>query len=182
MATNSTRSEAEDHLLQLLQMVNEWLRFAEAKNAALLGLSGLSLTAVLGFVTQVEAIGNWAAGLLVVGSGLWIASTLALTVSFLPRTDLLNITSRLSSTPDESDNLYYFAHLAKFDAAGLLQALDLQSEPEAPRYRFEKDLADQLIANSRITNDKLGAFQMATKGWGVGLVLVASGVLSVLWG
>lgn len=161
-------------------MVNEWLRFAEAKNAGLLGLSGLSLTAVLGFVAQVEGFGRWSGGMLLGGIVLWLVSILITAVSFLPRTDLLNISSRLEGTPEASDNLYYYGHLAKLDVQSLLGSLGINSNDQSPRYRFEKNLAEQVIANSRITTDKLHAFELATKIWMVGLVPTTGSVLTVL--
>jgi hypothetical protein len=176
------RSEAEDHLLQMLQMVNEWLRFAETKNAGLVAVSGVGLVALLTYVADLKGFAWWEGGALFVGGVLWLFATLLATVSFLPRMDLLNVLSRVSGTPTDSDNLYYYAHLAQLEAETLLTALGIGSVPDGPRYRFEKDLANQVIANSRITNEKLELFQWATICWCIGLLIVAISVFSIGWG
>lgn len=178
MAQGSLRSVAEEHLLTLLQMVNEWLRFAETKNAGLLAFSGLSVTAVLSFTAQVDEFeSKWGAGFLVFGSALWLVSAVITALSFVPKTDLLNIVSRLDDPPEESDNLYYYRHLAKYNAQDLLENLGVPKDNVSPRYRFEKYLAQQVITNSRITNSKLVAFQWATKAWILGLVGVTIGTI-----
>jgi len=182
MDSSTPRSEVEEHLLRLLQMVNDWLRFAETKNAGLLALSGLSLTALVQFVGNYSHYCAFSTVSLTISGALWFSATLLTAISFLPQTDALNISSRLSSEPDDSDNLYFFGHLAKLEPEGLLASLGLTRQTEGPRLRLELNLAEQVINNSRITNDKLGAFKWATRLWCGGLVTVTLGVLSVLWG
>lgn len=181
LPTPALRSDAEEHLLTLLQMVNEWLRFAETKNAALLAFSGLSVSAVLGFAIQVESFGSKSAvALLIFGSLLWLAALLITSISFLPKTDVINISSRLDRVPEDSDNLYFYGHLSKYSSDDLLKNLGLPSEPTSTRYRFERNLAEQVITNSRITNDKLKLFGWATNVWILGLLFVTGGTIWTL--
>jgi len=91
LAQGSLRSVAEEHLLTLLQMVNEWLRFAETKNAGLLAFSGLSVTAVLSFTAQVDEFeSKWGEGFLVFGSALWLVSAVITALSFVPKSAFQN--------------------------------------------------------------------------------------------
>jgi hypothetical protein len=182
METRScSHSDVEDHLLDLLKMVNDWLRFAETKNGGLLALTGLSASALLGFAAQAPHINPSGAWVMAAAGVLWGIAFLVTLGSFLPKTDLLNIVSRLEGVREEPDNLYYFGHLARLDAASLLAALGADPRDGSPRARFERDAAEQVIVNSRITVDKLAAFQVAAKCWGVGLVVAVIGILIAVW-
>ncbi len=81
---SSSRSEAEEHLLTVLGMVNEWLRFAEAKNAGLIALGSLSLTGLLTYAAGLNLPPKGAVAALVVGCALWLGSICLATYSFRP--------------------------------------------------------------------------------------------------
>jgi hypothetical protein len=170
-------STVEDHLLKVLQMVNDWLRFAETKNAGLLGITGLAITALLAFATQSDHFNSWASALLSLGSLLWLVSLVSSALSFVPKTDQYNILDRLSGSPADSDNLYYYGHLSKYNTESLLRAIGGDAAGSGPRARFEKNLAQQIITNSRITGAKLKYFQIATVFWVIGLTPITIGVV-----
>jgi hypothetical protein len=175
------RSEAEDHLLTLLGSVNDWLRFAETKNATLVALGGLSLTGILTYVAGVEDFMVGAAVLLTAGATLWLLSLLLGMFSFMPQTKAMEPRTALKDQVDDSDNLYYFAHLANYSNETLLTALGAE-QGEKPRGRFERDLANQVIINSRITLQKFDLFDYAARWWVAGTLLVSSGIFWTLFG
>jgi hypothetical protein len=161
-------------------MVNDWLKFAEAKNAGLLGLNGLGLTALLGFATQVEKLDAWPNYLLVASTVAWILSVLALVLSFLPKLNTKFLLDKGGREIQNLDNLFFFGHLARLDPAALLKELGLQSEQQSSRHRFEHDLAKQVVTNSRIANGKLRAFTIAAVLWLIGVTCTAIGVAFAL--
>lgn len=182
MPRSLPRSEEEAHLYDLLLMVNDWLKFAEAKNAGLIALAGLSLTGLLSFVAQVEEFIYGAAVFLVAGAAIWLASIMLAIFSFMPMTSHVRAKGELKDLVDDTDSLFYFGHLANFSSDTLLAALGVEQGEDSPRARFERDLAGQVITNSRITMRKLDLFDSATRWWVAGTLVIAAGVLWSLLG
>lgn len=176
----TVRSEAEAHLLELLQMVNDWLKFAEAKNAGLLGLNGLALTALLGFAVQMEELESWAVVCLLAGSSAWILSVVVLVLSFLPRLGTKFLLDQGGREAHNLDNLFYFGHLAKLEPTSLLREMGLPADGTSARHRFEVDLAKQIVTNSRIINSKLRSFTISAVLWLFGAVTTALGIVIAL--
>ena len=143
-----------EHLEKAFSNVNEWLKFAEQKNAALIafnsavvfGLLSLSLppnVVLRGYVYLAVAL-------------LAIAVILAL-ASFIPRTRIPWVMPR--SRNDEDDNLLFFGHAANYTPERYLAALAkaLGETPE-PCGRIEKMYAEQIVMNSKIALYKYSCF------------------------
>lgn len=162
-------------------MVNDWLKFAETKNAGLLALSGVSLGAVLSFLADLET-DRWSISLLSIGSALWICSVCLCVFSFIAVTEIMPSETVLHNVIDEKANLYFFMHLAEYSAETLLCALGKSPDDSNPRRRFELNLAEQVIQNSRITAAKLRLFNNAATWWVAGFLCVAAGVFASLNG
>ena len=155
----------ETRLLTILEMVNEWLQFAEAKNAGLVALDGLGLAAILTLlpasnVPDPVEVGLMAASLLLLvslGLSLW---------SFLPRHDTGKLVSRPGYRPRDTDNLYFYGDLSHYRpdqlAAEIARRYERMVDYDPARHRSHVDLAGQIVANSRITVAKTGAFRLAT--------------------
>jgi hypothetical protein len=167
-------------LLDMLRLVNDWLKFAEAKNGGVIGLSSAAIAVLLRYIEGTGANGFLIDGLFIVGSGCLVLSVLFGMTSFLPQTDLLRLKSRRRGKPSRSDNLFYFGHLAKYSARHL-------AEEVTERYVGSKDisvedvhvaLASQIVINARITVWKLRLFSTAGVLFGAGLVICAAGVLA----
>jgi len=176
------RSDAEEHLLTVLAMVNDWLKFAEAKNAGLIALAGLSLTGLLSYVAQVNKFIYGAAILLVAGAVLWLGSLMLGMFSFMPQRTAVKPKTPLREQVDDTDNLYYFGHLASYSSETLLVALNGNEQEGSLRERFVRNLADQVIINSRITVNKLDLFDLAARWWVAGTFFVSAGVLWLVIG
>lgn len=176
------RTDVETHLFELLQMVNDWLKFAEAKNAGLIALAGLSLTGLLSFAASVDRFVYGAAIFLVLGAALWLGSIMLAVYSFMPLTSNVLPKGELKDMVEETDNLFYFGHLANFSRQTLLEAVGVEQEATSERARFERNLADQVITNSRITVKKMDLFDIATRWWVAGTLIVAAGVVWLLVG
>jgi len=140
-------------LRSTLALVNEWLRFAEAKNGALVVASLGVAVALLQMDPSTDGylrIPPWYARFML--AQLLLATGAALG-SFLPRTNIGRLLPK--GAKKETDNLFFFAHIAKYSPKFYLKALteDLAVREEKPS-RSELGLAEQIVVNARIANWK----------------------------
>jgi hypothetical protein len=122
--------EVSSKLLVIFQNVNEWLRFAEAKNGILLAFSGAGVTATVTVLATAENIPRSLLIGLLITTSLFCVCALVCSLSFLPKTNLERLLW-LQSRPKNSnilvkdtDNLYFYGDLQKYDPTKLLNALN----------------------------------------------------------
>jgi hypothetical protein len=149
----------EERLRAILSMVNDWLKFAEMKNGALLTLSsGIVFTLLknyseLGLRSTVEW---WFVG----GVGCLSIAGIVCLLSFIP---VLKIPwFELERKPGAGDNLFFFVDISKFTAADYVKALLVASgdQARAPT-AAEIQLAVQAIVNAGIARKKYLFFNAA---------------------
>ncbi len=158
-----SHDEVEQRLLSILAMVNDWLKFAETKNAGLVGLGSAAAAVILSF------LGSTDDAVFLVGLGtaavLMALSVLVGLASFFPRTSLARRLTREIGHPGECDNLYFYAHLARYSPSALVEAIARDyaqtGYSDVVHARSRTDLAAQIIVNSRITLAKLELFGFA---------------------
>jgi hypothetical protein len=97
----------ENRLLTILEMVNEWLQFAEAKNAGLVALDALGLAAILTILPASEVPEPIAWGLLAASLLLLLSLGISLW-SFIPRSDVGKLVAAAHRRPRPTDNLYFY--------------------------------------------------------------------------
>lgn len=179
MSVPHSHDEVETKLLNILVMVNDWLKFAETKNAGLVGL-GAAGAAVLGsFMGAADdrllTIGLASAAVLV------SLSVLFGLASFFPRTGLARHLTHEVGRPAADDNLYYYGHLAKYSPTALVEAIARDyaniGYTDIVHARSRNDLAAQVIVNSRITLAKLQLFGIATWLFALAAVIALAAVL-----
>jgi hypothetical protein len=165
-------TDLEERLFQLLELVNDWLKFGETKNGSMVALAGIAGTALLTYGSDIEEPTPWD-GWSLFFAGFFFTLSLSLAVwSFLPKKDAQKIESRLEGIPEDSDKLYYYGHLAKLRAADLIEKIcELHDCESGKATRGERDLAAQ-ITNSRITQSKMRLFSMASVAFLVGVVIM----------
>ena len=172
----------ETRLLDLLKLVNDWLKFAEAKNVGIVGLASGGLSVLLVAVGLLREAGftGLSAGLVVAGALLLAASLLVGVWSFFPATALPDWMRAHLDAPDPDDNLYFFGHVAKYDPATLAVAIATRYDrvPEPVLHEVHTDLAAQLIVNARIAMQKLRLFRWSVFCFGAGVLV--SGVALLL--
>ena len=169
--------KVETRLLTILEMVNEWLQFAEAKNAGLVALDALGLAAILTILPSSEvpdpvAWGLAAASLLLLlslGVSLW---------SFIPRSDMGKLISAARRQPRPTDNLYFYGDVCGYRpdhlAAEIARRYDKIRAYDPAQHPSHVDIASQVVANSRITVAKNRCFKVAT--WIALLALATSAI------
>ncbi|AFY44687.1 DUF5706 domain-containing protein [Nostoc sp. PCC 7107] len=162
--------EVTSKLLIIFQNVNEWLRFAEAKNAILLAFSGAGVTATITLLATVEKLPNSLRIGLLLTTSLLCISALICSLSFIPKTNLERLLwlqtmpmRNSTSAIRDTDNLYFFGDLQKYDSQGLLKALNkYYFDNNMKTFKKEyKDIASQITINARITFLKFRIFTYA---------------------
>jgi hypothetical protein len=166
-----------DKLEDVLESVNGWLRFAEAKNLALITISGAGIWASLRLISNSSLQEFLVWYLAQLAAFLAVALLIAL-ISFIPLTSysILAPTGQVS----KKDNLVYFGHLAKYRKTQLITSFARAagaSEPDATD--FHSMLAEQIIVNSRIALAKLRYFELGVYAFLLGFVTPIFGLLLI---
>ncbi len=157
--------DVSSNLIAIFQNVNEWLKFAEAKNGILLAFSGAAITATITILSTAQSLPNsLKIGLLLTTIILCICA-LVCSISFLPRTNLervLGLRRNLNPTIPDKDNFWFFGHLQKYQPIELLEALNkhyFDSKLNNTPYKKEyQDIAAQITINAEITFLKFRIF------------------------
>lgn len=158
----------EDRLYKIFANVNDWLKFAEAKN---LGLLTLTAAVAFGFTQINLADGN---GIKIVGCYIFLPlslfSFLSALLSLFPilskiekGTYVKSWINKVSGKIDKEvkfDNIHYYGYLKELNAnefeSEFLKKLNCTDQFN----QFEKDLAVQILYNSRITWLKYQLFKI----------------------
>lgn len=158
-------------LISILELVNNWLKFAEAKNVILLSLSGIIITVVSTYIkTTVNISISIYIGFIIVVSLLFI-SLLICFLSFLPKIDI-EYFIWLKAKPSrkskiivkDTDKFYFFNDLKKYQPDTLLDSMNrlyFDNQVQIPYRKEDLDIANQIIINSQITSTKLMFFIIA---------------------
>lgn len=175
----------EEQLQKIFTNVNEWLRFAEAKN---FGLLSLNAAIVFGF-TQT----NFKEGSIIEMAGYYIFFPFTI-LSFLPcLISLFPIVSKIErKTKDKKDknikifikkftnwidkedsfeNIHFFGYLKDIDESTLEAKLQSKTGVTDSFSDYENELGTQILYNSRITWLKYQFFKMGAFFFLVGIVL-----------
>jgi hypothetical protein len=160
-------NECTDKLTVIFDNVNNWLKYAEAKNAVLLAFTGAGLTANLTLLATTQNLLNSLRFGLIISTSLLCFCSLLCSLSFLPKTNLekilwlkANPSARVISQSDE-DNLYYFDHLKKYTSNELLEVINnyyFDGSIQLPYTKEHRDLASQITVNSSIASLKFQIF------------------------
>jgi hypothetical protein len=162
-------------LRDILNDVNHWLQFAEAKNAVL-------VTFDLALVVGIGTIASTGSNLpeffkeisLITCGGLTISALMAMS-SFFP--SLIRFLDPETAGSNFTGNPFYFGDLATASGQTLLNALYSKSGGGG-RGALDGDLANQIVTNSKITLRKFGAFTWALRVAGA-FILFALIALSI---
>jgi hypothetical protein len=163
--------EITEKLLSILQIVNDWLKFAEAKNAVLLAFCGAAITTTITYLNAATTVPNSLKIGLLISIFLLCVSLLICSLSFLPKTDMEYFT-RLRKRPNRNsqsllkstDNFYFFNNLRKYDSDNLLEAMNefyFEDKLPKPYKKEDLDIASQITINSEIASTKFAFFRIA---------------------
>lgn len=166
-------------LSDILDRVDAWLKFAEAKNLTVTALTGTASGALIGLLRGADTMPPLAAAAF---SGAEIAFLAALgTAIWSFRPYRVPVAWPARPAPGTGDNLLYSGHLAAYgpedlaaEVAGRYAGVVGYDPADHP---LHVALAGQIVVNAVITNAKLRAFNRASFFVLVGLVLLAAGLV-----
>lgn len=166
----------EERLRYILTTVNEWLKFAEAKNGALLAVD----SAIIFGIFKLASDSAWPHVIFpYLTISLVIVSSVSCLVSFIPRIKIPTFT--LSQKPDATASLLFYTHIAKYDPESYLKALHGRTDDSTTlSSSFEMDFARQIVTNSRIAVKKYYCFTVALWLTVVALILLLIAGISVI--
>ncbi len=157
----------EDRLRYVLSVVNEWLKFAEAKNGALLAVDVAIVFGILQLTSNASSRGWIPFAISLIG-----LSAISALLSFIPQ---LKVTSpKERKGDDKATSLIFYGHFAKYQPESYVKTMYSRVGIEAPSITpIELDFAQQIIINSRIALRKNRYFS-------AGLWLTVLGLVSFL--
>tara|TARA_R110001599_G_scaffold280408_1_gene481612 strand:+ start:7661 stop:8206 length:546 start_codon:yes stop_codon:yes gene_type:complete len=164
----------DKELQDIFKNINEWLRFAESKNAIIVALNG---AAIWGILQNLKTLNCYSEYLFFWGIGFAVCALIGLMIalwSFLPS---LNIyweeESNFKDVNPGALSLYFFRHIRRFEHKDYLQRLyDAKGIPVPnPLPQLEVDVAHQIIQNARVTWYKYQIFFCAISITLIGLIL-----------
>ncbi len=147
--------EAKSELKYIFANINDWLKFAEAKHAGLIILNSGMIIGLLSCYTNINHLlikpvtltGTTAVGL----------SILLSLFSQFPVTQNIIFQKKDVTNP----NLYFFGHLSNFDVTSFSDLLKQRIDNFSPS-KFDNDIMNQIIINSKITQTKFTLFKYAS--------------------
>lgn len=146
----------EEKLEIIFKNVNDWLKFAETKNAMLLGFNGVVFFGVLRlFVWEDFPDFYWLKFYLVIAMIFLSVSSLVTLLSFVPNLKILRPTFNFKK---ENDNFLYFDVLRSKKPEDIINRYIEEGEVANDYHRH---LAEQIITNATITKRKYDYFTLA---------------------
>jgi hypothetical protein len=155
------RDEAYDKLLTaLLGRVLDMLRFAEAKNAALLAFASAWIVGIVNFLSSGNPLPPSYHGVCLTALPLFIVAATVAIASLLPKLQ----TSTFTGDPNgHFQNLLFFGDIAELTVDGFkvdVRAAYRPTDDDAPTAAYFSDLEAQISINSKITRRKHRMFNV----------------------
>lgn len=149
-----------DTLRDTLSKVNDWVKYAEAKNAANIAFCSASIFAVSRMVLTKPELSDYIHYYSYLIISLLALSLVLSLVSFIPKLKApwINLGNR-----EENDNLLYFGHACKYSGSKYLDKLYLGNAVSSENYDIELMYSNQIVINSKVAYMKFGQFDLAIK-------------------
>lgn len=163
----------------ILAQANDWLRFAEAKNGALVVFDSAILLATMQLASE-HAAGHILLKLYLASLGGLLGTSLAIALfSFLPRTTIPLLSA--GERPSPRDNLIFFGAAKKYTAQDYAAEISTRYGLGEPTdAQWEQDVAEQVVTNARIAMWKYTCFKVAL--WGAILAILTPVLGPVVFG
>lgn len=168
-----------DLLESTLKQVVDWLRFAEAKNGALVAIGCATIFGVLRLYSTFPS-GSALIELYVLSFTILVASSIILSLtSFIPMTSPPFWITMPSIK--EGDNPLFFGHACKYSKRSYLELFNQYREfGPHKESQIELDICDQIVNNSKISFIKYRVFSYAVFCFLAG-VLTPLGAFILYW-
>jgi hypothetical protein len=161
--TKSEQAEAFEKILSAsLQRVIDFLKYSEAKNAALLTISSAWIVASLSLLVSDKALPRGIEAGFILALPFFACSAAFAMISFFPQINLSWFIDRQHSGY-RVKNLIYFGDIATIATSGFEEAARRRywpCEEQSVRDEYLHDLSVQIAVNSSIVNNKLRLLHM----------------------
>lgn len=155
------RDEAYDKLLTaLLGRVLDMLRFAEAKNAALLAFSSAWIVGIVNLISSNKTLPPGYYGVCIVALPMFIIAATTAIASLLPK---LSTSTFTGDAKGQYQNWLYFGDIADITVDGFkldIRAAYYPAEDSSPTSTYLSDLKAQIAINSKIVRRKYRMFNV----------------------
>ena len=148
-----------DTLKDTLSKVNDWVKFAEAKNAANVAFCSATIFALTKIIINKEPISSYATYYI---GFILLCLTLSLSISlfsFIPKLRVPWL--HIGKQHDTDDNILYFGHAYKYTAIEYLEKLYDGEDKTSENKKLEILYANQIVVNSKIAYIKFQQFDLA---------------------
>ena len=149
----------EDKLKDIFENVNNWLKFAEAKNATIVAGNGLLIFGICRLLKD-TSINEWILYYIYFVIFIMLLSFVVALISFIPNVKL----PHYLYNNKKSDNLLFFGSIMHYNEDSYLkelnESLGLNSE-EYKTKKINKMYAQQIIINSQIAMKKYNIFNIS---------------------
>lgn len=164
MAKNDQQDAYDKVLTASLARVIDFVKFAEAKNAALLAFCSGWTVAIANLITKENPVPGAYGDVLPVSGSLFLIAALMALYSFIPRVKLGDFFKGEAKVSRELNLLFYgdVSEVAIDDYPARLKARYLPEEKHSATDKYFSDLSCQIHVNSTIASRKFGLFKMAT--------------------
>jgi hypothetical protein len=155
--SEKTYTASFDALHKLFTNVNDWLKFAEAKNLMLITFNGASIYGTLKlFEAPWLNSYSWVKWIVFVSIVFFVFSAILCLMSFVPR---LKILKGGEFTNENVKNIWFYETLKSMNNMQVLQ--QFYGTNSKSFTKAEEDLAEQVIQNSKIASRKYAYFSVA---------------------
>ena len=150
------RDKLREELKYIFENVNHWLGVAETKNAGLLAINIAIIAAVLSSNVMEQCF--------IFSIIIIIGVLLSTGICFIALTPILGKIKKERNEKSEDDNPLFFADIAKYDYMEYLDFVKWRYGDELFEWgNYEKDLAKEIVENSRNACLKYMLFKMGVK-------------------
>lgn len=146
-------------LESVLDKTNDWLKFAEAKNGAVLAFNGAVLFALSRLVSTANFASNWLHIYLMFVSFLLLVSIVIALSSFVPRLEA-PYWIKYPELPSKF-NLIFYGHICSLSAKKYLELFNDAEGKNKTEGKLAEDIANQIVINSKISYIKYEQFRIA---------------------
>jgi len=188
---NDIDDTLEKRLETVFKNINDWLKFAEQKNGALLVLNVGIVWGMTRIVSKAENIIYAIYVINVLGYIFIVLSAIICLFSFFPilTNQSFKISKLKKSYKDHSlfimeqsdkDNSLYFGDISKYKDSEYLRLISKKLGIKKTYTDFEKDYANQIINNSKIAAKKYKLFRYASILTAFGILFFSVSILTQL--
>ncbi len=153
----------EERLRFIFNNINDWLKFAEAKNGSILAFNGAAIFALLSFTKKSPSIISPLLIYLLLVT--FVVCILLNLITFIPILNAFFSKKNKKKQPLNFNkmNLLFYGDIAKLSSKDYLNRfyLTYYSDTKNNNSNFEKDLSNQIVNNSIITFTKMKFFKIS---------------------